>query len=64
MDYEHIRLCDHCIEAIRSRGEKVYVGPEIERDEDVDEEGRWYVSDDLTCEWCEEKVDELFDCHF
>ena len=64
MDYEHIRLCECCIEAIRSRGEKVYVGPEIERDEDIDAEGNWYVSDDLTCEWCEEKDDVLFDCHF
>lgn len=60
----HIMLCEHCIAAIRSRGEKVWVGEEIERDEDIDDEGNWFISDDLKCEWCEEQMDELYDCHF
>ena len=64
MSYEHIKLCQQCIAAIKSRGETVYVGPEIEREEDIDEEGRWFVSDDLTGEWGGNEDDELFDCHF
>lgn len=63
-DFEHILLCEHCIEAIRSRGEKVWVGGEVERDEDVDDDGNWYVCDDLKCGWCGETNDELYDCHF
>lgn len=61
---EHIRLCSYCIEAIRSRGEKVYVGEKIEREMDIDTDGHWLVDDELTCEWCEEENDELYDCHF
>ena len=64
MSHEHIKLCQQCIAAIKSRGETVYVGPEIEREEDIDEEGRWFVSDGLICEWCENEDDKLFDCHF
>ena len=63
-EIKHIMLCEQCIAAIRSRGEKVWVGEEIERDEDVDDEGNWFVCDDLKCEWCEQEKDELFDCHF
>lgn len=59
-----IRLCRCCIDAIKSRGENLYVGPLIEREEDIDEKGRWVVSDGLICEWCGEKDDELFNCHF
>lgn len=51
---EHVCLCNNCISAIRSRGEVVYVGPEIKRDED----------DGLKCEWCEEDDDTLYDCHY
>ncbi len=60
---EHIRLCKRCIGAIKSRGEIVYVGPEIERElETIGED--WYISDELTCEWCKEEDEELYDCHF
>ena len=31
-------LCKHCIEAIQSRGEKIYVGEEIEQFIDYNEE--------------------------
>ena len=41
-----ILLCDHCIEAIRSRGEKLFVGGEF-TDHEIDEEAK--------CEWCEEE---------
>ena len=57
-------LCKRCIDAIKSRGEIVYVGPMVERELDTDCKGRWWISDDLKCEWCEENDDELYDCHF
>lgn len=44
-----IYLCEHCIEAIRSHGEKVYEG-------DV-------LPDMGICEWCDEE-DILYDCEF
>lgn len=53
-EFEHILLCEHCIAAIKSRGEKVYVGPIIDKG---DEES-------IRCEWCDEEFDELYDCHF
>jgi len=61
----HIRLCEHCIAAIRSRGEKVFrlesitCFPDYE-DHDEEEQGL------LSCEWCEEQLpmDCLFDCVF
>lgn len=59
-----MKLCKRCIEAIRSHGEKVWVGPILEREMDVDDEGKWFTSDGLTCEWCEEEVEDLYDCHF
>lgn len=57
-------LCEQCITAIKSRGEKVWVGPTVERDEDLDDDGNWIISDDLKCEWCGETDDELYDCKF
>jgi len=42
-------ICDGCIMAIRSRGEKIYVGDTV------------YMEDEeLTCNWCDEPFDELF----
>ena len=64
MAYEHIHLCEHCISAIKSRGEKVFVGPMLERELDLNDEGYWYINDDLKCEWCEDNDEELYDCHF
>lgn len=61
---EHIRLCSHCIAAIRSRGEKVFELEPVESSsfyEDHDDENGY-----LTCEWCEEELpaDELNVCIF
>ena len=53
-EFEHILLCDKCISVIRSRGEKVYVGPVVDKGDD----------DSIKCEWCEDEFDELKDCHF
>jgi len=61
---ETILLCHYCIDAIKSRGEKIFVGGLVERELDLDEEGKWFVSDGLKCEWCEEEYDELYECHF
>lgn len=56
-----MKLCKRCIDAIKSRGEIVYVGPPVERD--MEYIGKdWVISDGLKCEWCEEDDDELFDC--
>lgn len=52
---EIILLCEHCIDAIRSRGEKVFVAGEYW---DFDEE------DEIACEWCEETEKTLYECHF
>lgn len=61
----HIRLCERCIAAIRSRGEKVFMLESLEHceayeDHDEEEQGL------LTCEWCNEEYtkDCLFDCVF
>lgn len=45
-------LCKHCIQAIRSRGEELYVG-DMEYDiDEAEEEG-------ITCDWCDE-YDDLY----
>lgn len=41
-----ICLCEHCIAAIQSRGEKLFVGDMVEG----------------MCEWCDEETEDLFDC--
>ncbi len=43
-------LCSRCIEAIKSRGEEVFVGKEVVDDDD-----------DKLCEWCGEH-DTLYEC--
>ena len=48
--------CGHCINAIRSHGEKIFVGPEMDYDEYEEENG-----DPPVCEWCEEGDVELFE---
>ena len=56
-----MKLCKNCIETIKSRGEIVYVGPLVERD--IEMIGKdWYISDGMTCDWCEEEVEDLYDC--
>lgn len=49
-----MKLCKHCIQAIRSHGEKVFKGPMLM---DIDEAERTETS----CEWCGE-VDDLYQC--
>lgn len=59
-------LCEHCIEAIRSRGEKIIILDTISQDIDYDEEKEQWVSEDdepiLKCSWCGEPNPELFEC--
>lgn len=46
-------ICDRCISAIKSRGEKIFVGSIVDPDEYLEENG-----EPLRCEWCgEEDVD-------
>lgn len=49
-----IRLCNCCIEEVKSRAEKVFVGAYVDFDED----------EEIKCEWCEEESDELRECEF
>lgn len=49
-------ICQRCIQAIRSRGEKVVIDEEI--DNEIAEE------DGLVCEWCDEPASELCSVHF
>ena len=58
---DHIRLCEHCIAAIRSRGEKVFKLESLEYSELYEDEQGF-----LTCEWCEEELPKasLYDCVF
>ena len=51
-----ILLCEHCIAAIRSRGERVYDGGFFMDADEAEESG-------ITCEWCDE-VDDLYECTF
>ena len=47
-------LCKYCIDAIKSRAEKVFVGEQLS-----------YFEDDETpvkCEWCEEYYGEMYEC--
>ena len=56
MDDGKICLCSNCIDAIKSRGEKIFVGDSM-----------YFDLDDVgTCEWCEEEYEasELYDCRF
>lgn len=47
-------ICKRCIDAIKSRGEEIWVGPlRVDADE-VEEEN-------VQCELCDE-VDDLYDC--
>lgn len=61
-------LCDRCISAIKSRGEKVFIGDTISQDIEYDEKkGGWYNVHDpdepiKKCEWCDEPDTELFEC--
>ena len=50
-------LCRNCIDAIKSRGEKIYVGDEI----DVD---CWEEDNNVKakCEWCDEEDTPLYEC--
>ena len=49
-----ILLCRHCISAIRSRGEPLYVGSMVMDAEESEETG-------TPCEWCGE-YDDLYEC--
>lgn len=46
-----IFLCDNCINAIKSRGEKVLVGDFHS------------VEEEITCEWCKE-IEDVYECYF
>lgn len=48
-----MKLCDHCIRAIRSR-EPLFVGPLVLSAEEAEEEN-------TPCEWCGE-FDDLYEC--
>lgn len=49
-------LCRNCIDAIKSRGEPIFVGPLVFSADDVE-----YGEDEERCSWCGE-VDDLYEC--
>lgn len=49
-------LCQNCIDAIKSRGEPIYVGTKIFSVDDIE-----YGEEEKKCQWCEE-VDDLYEC--
>lgn len=54
-----IILCEHCIAAIHSRGEKVYRFDSLYYSEECTEET-------ASCEWCKEELEKdfLYECSF
>ena len=44
-------ICWYCIQAIRSHGEKVYIGDPIENQD----------NDPLVCDWCDDEAEELYE---
>lgn len=48
---ERWALCDHCVEAIRSRGEKIFARP-MDWEDCTEEENE---TDTVVCDWCEEE---------
>ena len=44
-------LCEHCIEEIKSRGERLTVG------------GFFSIDEEIPCEWCDE-IDDVHECEF
>lgn len=47
-------LCKNCIDAIKSRGEKIFVGDVVN--------GFDYEDEPTKCEWCDEEDVELYEC--
>ena len=54
-----ICICTWCINGIRSHGEKIYVGDEIDYDEYFEEHGK-----EATCDICDELAEQIFECVF
>ena len=52
-------FCRNCINAIRSRGEKIFVGSEIDYDEYYYEHGK-----EAVCDFCEEAEVDLYEVMF
>ena len=61
MSDERWCLCEHCIEAIRSRGERIFTRP-MEWEDCTDEEAEIDV---VVCDFCEEEYtsSEMYICH-
>ena len=53
-----ICLCEYCIQAIQSRGEKLAVGDLVDQYDAECEE------DYMPCEWCDENTQDLYECFF
>ena len=49
-------ICDRCISAIKSRGEKIFVGSIVDPDEYFEENG-----EPLRCEWCDEEDVDIYE---
>ena len=49
-------ICSNCISAIKSRGEKIFVGSLVDPDEYFEENG-----EPLRCEWCDEEDVDVYE---
>lgn len=56
MEKEIWCLCRNCIAALQSRGEKVFVGSQVDPDEYFEEKGEY-----LHCEWCDEEDVDIYE---
>lgn len=45
-------LCEYCIEAIRSRGEKLRIVDHVYTDDE----------EPIVCDWCGEETEEYYEC--
>lgn len=61
-----MHICKYCIDALRSRGEKIYIGEEISQDIDFDvTNDKWislYDEPILKCDFCGEIDSLLYEC--
>lgn len=48
-------LCERCIMAMRSRGEKLSVGEAVAIEYEV------FEDEPQVCDWCDEEADELYE---
>lgn len=57
-----MKLCERCICAIRSHGEKIFVGDYFDPEEVEKNSPDW--DDRYHCDWCDERDIDLYEVEF